>query len=365
MNIAVACGGTGGHVFPGFVTARELQRRGNDVTLWLTGRPTEQAAVDEWTGRIVQIPAQGFSGGGLRSLRTAWALYRATRASRTEMQQNKPAVLLAMGAYASAGPCAAAVSLGVPLVLHEANVIPGRMIRLFARKAAGLATGFEETRFHLPARTIDVVGIPLRDELVHSRASLPEWEKTDGSPLCLLVEGGSLGSKRLNDLMIQVIPKLAAQGYNIDVMHLTGAADEQAVKDAYRAAGVRADVAAFTSNMAPLYYRADLAICRAGASTCAELSLFGVPALFVPYPKAAKNHQMANARALEKRGLADVVEESVLSTDWLEHYIAENIRHPERLDRLRQAARKEGVPDGTQALADLVEKCGQAHAAAS
>ena len=106
---------------------------------------------------------------------------------------------------------------------------------------------------------------------------------------------------------------------------------------------------------APLYHAADLAICRAGASTCAELAFFGVPALFVPYPHAAMDHQTANARALEKRGTADVVDESALTPEWLEAYLAQTIRHPERLARLREAALREGVKNGTAALADLVE----------
>ena len=128
------------------------------------------------------------------------------------------------------------------------------------------------------------------------------------------------------------------------------------MRAAYHAAGVDAEVISFTKYMAPLYHAADLAICRAGASTCAELAYFGLPALFVPYPSAAMDHQTANARALEKRGTADVVAESDLTPEWLEAYLAQIVRKPERLARLREAAHREGVQDGTVALASLVEQ---------
>ena len=357
MNVAVACGGTGGHVFPGLATARELLRRGHDVTLWLTGRDTEQAARREWDGPVVEVPARGFpSGLSMDSVRRGWNLLRAVGRCRAEMRRNRPAVLLAMGSYASVGPCGAARLLGVPIVLHEANVVPGRAVRLFARGAAAVAAGFEETRYHLRAK-LSVVGIPLREELTAAARSLPPRESAGRAPFRLLVAGGSLGAHRLNEVAAAALARLQAADGDFTVVHLTGRADEAAVRAAYAAAGVRAEVIAFTTYMAPLYHAADLAICRAGAATCAELAYFGVPALLVPFPLAALDHQTANAHALEKRGAADVVAESALTPEWLEAYLAQTLRQPERLARLREAARKEGVRDGTVALADLVERC--------
>ena len=358
MNVAVACGGTGGHVFPGLATARELLRRGHDVTLWLTGRDTEQAARKEWDGPVVEVSARGFpSGFSLESLRRGWNLARAVARSRATMRRNRPDVLLAMGSYASVGPCGAARLLGVPIVLHEANVVPGRAVRLFAPAAAAVAAGFEETRYHLRRAKLTVVGIPLREELTAAAQSLPPRESAGRAPFRLLVAGGSLGAHRLNEVAADALARLQRAGVDFSVVHLTGQADEAAIRAAYEAAGVRAEVIAFTTYLAPLYHAADLAICRAGAATCAELAYFGVPALLVPYPLAAMDHQTANAHALEKRGAADVVAESALTPEWLEAYLAQTLRQPERLARLREAARKEGVRDGTAALADLVERC--------
>ena len=255
------------------------------------------------------------------------------------------------------GPCGAARLLGVPIVLHEANVIPGRAVRLFARSAAALAAGFEETRYHLRQAKLTVVGIPLRDELTEAARGLPAREAAVHSPFRLLIVGGSMGAHRLNEVATEALARLKNDGLEFSVVHLAGKEDEPAVRAAYEAAGVRAEVIAFTKYMAPLYHAADLAICRAGASTCTELAFFGVPALFVPYPSAAMDHQTANARALEKRGTADVVAESALTPEWLEAYLAQTLRKPERLARLREAALREGVKDGTAALAALVEAC--------
>lgn len=358
MKAAVACGGTGGHVFPGLATARELLRRGHDVALWLTGRDTEAPARKDWDGPVVEVPAKGFpSGISLQSLQTCLKLAQAVGRCRARMRQNRPDVLLAMGSYASVGPCGAARLLGVPIVLHEANVIPGRAVRLFARSAAAVAAGFEETRCHLRQAKLTVVGVPLRDELTEAARGLPPRAAAVHAPFRLLVVGGSLGAHRLNEVAVETLARLKRGGFEFRVAHLTGREDELAVREAYAAAGVDADVVAFTKYMAPLYHAADLAICRAGASTCAELAYFGVPALFVPYPRAAMDHQTANARALEKRGTADVVDESALTPEWLEAYLAQTLRKPERLARLREAALREGVKDGTAALATLVEQC--------
>ena len=358
MKVAVACGGTGGHVFPGLATARELLSRGHEVTLWMTGRDTEQSALKDWDGPVVQVPARGFpSGISFKSLQTGLKLLQAVWQCRARMRQDRPDVLLAMGSYASVGPCGAARLLGVPIVLHEANVIPGRAVRLFSRVAAAVAAGFEETRFHLRKAQLAVVGIPLRAELTEEARSLPSRENVIHTPFRLLVVGGSMGAHRLNEVVTETLARIQKSGLRMSVSHLTGREDEASVRAAYRAAGVDAEVVAFTKYMAPLYHGADLAICRAGGSTCAELAFFGLPALFVPYPSAAMDHQTANAHALEKRGTADVVAESDLTPEWLESYLAQTLRKPERLARLREAAHREGVQDGTAALASLVEAC--------
>lgn len=361
MKAAIACGGTGGHVYPGLATAEELQRRGHDVTLWMTGRETERPALQHWTGRVVEIPSKGFaSRSPLKIFKTLLALLEASRLARNQMRQDRPDVLLAMGSYASAGPCRAAIALGIPLVLHEANVIPGRAVRFFAKRAAAVAVGFEETRHYLRRARVETVGIPLRADL-SARASQPTAPRDFNAPPRLLVMGGSMGAHRLNEVAAQALVALTARGGSVAVTHLTGARDEASVRAAYAAGGLTADVRAFEPDMASLLASADFAICRAGASTCAELALFGLPALLVPYPLAAKDHQTANAAALERRGAADRIAESALDAAWLENYLAEMVHRPERIVRMREATRRNGLREGTSALADLVEQCAAQH----
>ena len=360
MNIAIACGGTGGHAYPGLATAEELRRRGHRVTLWLTGRDSEKAVRDAWTGPVVEIASKGFSSfAPLQAVQTLLALRSAARRARRAMAADRPDVVLAMGSYASAGPCRAALALGVPLVLHEANVIPGRAVEFFARRAALVAVGFEESRRWLRKARVEAVGIPVRADLAAQAAALasaPSIDHPADAPLNLLVTGGSLGAAQLNRVASEAVCSAVRRGLPLRVVHLTGVRDEADVRARYAEAGVEADVRAFEPDMAPLFAAADLALCRAGGSTCAELALFGLPALLVPYPFAAKDHQTANAAALERRGCADRIAERDLTAPWLENYLAETLRRPDRLARMREAARRNGIPDGTSALADWVER---------
>ena len=359
MKIGVACGGTGGHIFPGLATAQELQQRGHEVALWLAGKQVESSAIEGWKGRVVKAQAEGFESGlSWRSLGTVWKLFRAVQACTRAMRADRPDVLLAMGSYACVGPLGAAVRCRVPYVLHESNVVPGRAVQLFARGAAAVGGCFEETGYHLKRRDVVITGLPLRAELEQA-ASRPAT-RLPGQRFSLLIMGGSGGARSLNEIIPAALPEVLARGVELDIVHLTGRAGEDKVRALYRQLGLTADVRGFTHDMAALYHRADLAICRSGAATCAELGAFGVPALLVPYPFAVRDHQMANARALEKSGAADVVADRDLSAAWLASYLAERMAHRERLQAMGEAARAHGRARGTAALADLVEACGRA-----
>ncbi len=358
MKIAVACGGTGGHIFPGLATADILRQRGHDITLWLAGKDVETPAVKDWAGPVVTVQAEGLpSGFSLRAVRAAWRLLRAARACRRIMRPNRPDVLLAMGSYASVGPVCAALSLGIPVVLHEANVLPGRTISLFSRWATAVAGSFEETRFYLRRKDIVVTGMPIRKELEKAARTIPPHE-TGRDIFTLLVMGGSRGAHRLNDLVSAAVIQIHKGGHRIRVIHLTGVADEATIRKAYQDAGVNAVVSAFEQDMAPIYAAADIAICRSGASTCAELLDFAVPALQVPYPEATKDHQMVNARAMEKAGAVDVVPERDLSLPWLTDYIVGCMQTPGRLARMSAASRSRAMQSAAESLASLVIQVG-------
>lgn len=356
MKIGIACGGTGGHVFPGLATASVLAARGHRVTLWLAGKDVETPAVRDWKGPVITVRAEGLpSGFSLRTVRAAWRFLCAAWACRRLMGSNRPDVVLAMGSYASVGPVSAALLLRVPVVLHEANVLPGRAVALFSRWAARVAGSFEETSYYLRRKDFVVTGMPIRRELEEAAARRPA-QPAGHDAFTVLVMGGSRGAHRLNDVASEALARVHAGGHRLRVIHLSGVADEQAVREAYAARGVAAQVHAFTSDMASVYAATDLAVCRSGAATCAELSVFAVPALLVPYPFAANDHQAVNARALEKLGAAAVIPERDLSVEWLADFVVDALRTPGRLARMSAAFKARALRSAAEELADIVER---------
>lgn len=343
MRIAVACGGTGGHIFPGLATARALEKRGHDVTLWITGRDAENKALKGWNGGIALV-----GGRGIGRLPVAFAR------SVARMLIRRPNVLLAMGSYASVAPALAARMLGVPVVLHEANAVPGRAISALSRFAEVIAVAFEAAAGHFRHPRIITTGFPVRADLL---ADCGERASNSGE-FTVLVAGGSQGAHRLNEVASAALNMLYESGVPARVIHLTGRADETTVRQAYRRSGIPHEVFDFAEHIGKLYNSADLAVTRAGAATCAELSLCGVPALLVPLPSAVRNHQMENARVLERAGAVDVMAEAELTIERLAGYIGKARLAPERLDGMRRALKTIAVPDAADRLADLIEQVG-------
>jgi len=359
LKVAIACGGTGGHIFPGLATGGELLARGCEVTLWLAGKDIEGDAVKGWSGRIVTIQAEGFQFGfSWRSVKTIFRLHKAYRMALKEMRKDPPDVLLAMGSYASFGPVRAARKLGVPYVLHEANLVPGRAISWLLPKATAVAASFEKSRFYLKHNRLIITGMPLRQVLREASLKV-DRECCSVKPLRVLVMGGSRGAQALNETVPEALVLTAEKGLSIEVNHIAGLQDSKTIEALYKKAGIKAKVYHFVQEMEKMYPSIDLAICRSGAATCAELAAFGVPALLIPYPFAIRNHQMSNARALQDIGAADVVAQEDLSASWLCDYLINVSENPERLKRMVAAMRKRAQPNATALLADLLEEVGR------
>ncbi len=356
LHVALACGGTGGHIFPGLATAGVLHDRGHTVTLWLAGKDIEAKAVENTPWRKITIPAKGWEGGVRQIPSFLWALLRARANAIPIMADDVPDVILAMGSYAGAGPVAAALHLGVPVVLHEANSVPGRMVSFFASRASRVAATFEATRHELKNKArLHMTGLPLRADLAEASHSLRP-PRDENAPFRILCMGGSRGARALNQIVRRAVRDLHSRQLDFFITHLTGRDDEALVRGTYEKAGVPHRVAAFDRDMAKVYLETDLAVCRAGASTCAELSAFGIPALFVPYPHAARNHQMANADEFFRLKAADLIPEQDLEVGWLTDYFEGCMRSPERLQRLSQNMRSWSRPDAAERLANLVEE---------
>lgn len=356
LHIAIACGGTGGHIFPGLATADALKARGHRVTLWLTGRDLEAQAVAHTDYDQVNIPSKGWDGSLKHFHEFALNYARAGKRARKPMKKDPPDVVLAMGSHAGMGPVKAAKRLGIPFVLHEANSIPGRMVGHFAEQAARVGATFECTRHELKEKAhLEITGMPLRSSLSEV-ARRHEPLNREGEPFQILCMGGSLGARSLNLIVRRAVRELFAREKNIFITHLTGKADVESVRTCYVDAGIAHHVAAFEPDLVPFYQRADVAICRAGASTIAELSAFGIPALLVPWPDAAKNHQVTNAEEFFRHKAVDMIEEQFLEVDWLAEYLEGCMNTPDRLVRLRNAFRKYSMVDAADKLADLVEE---------
>ena len=358
LKIAIACGGTGGHIFPGLATGRELLGRGHDVVLWLAGKDIESDAVEDWPGKIITIPSEGFQFGlSMRSIGTLFKLFKAYRLSLAPMRKDRPDVVLAMGSYASFGPVKAARKLRIPYVLHEANLLPGRAVSLLARKAHTVAISFDKSRFYLKHDNIETTGMPLRKALQRASAR-PRRERGANDPLRILVMGGSRGARALNEIVPKAIADAVGKDVAIEVEHIAGLQNSEEVEAIYAAAGIKANVHHFVQHMEEIYPGIDLAICRAGAATCAELSSFALPALLIPYPTAVRDHQMGNARVLQDFCAADVVAEGDLTGSWLRDYLVSVSKKPERLENMSAAMEKRAQPNASGRLADLLEKVG-------
>lgn len=351
---SISCGGTGGHVFPGMATGIALQQRGHEVALWLSGKSIESATRHAWSGQIIEIESSKISLHPLRIPRTIITVLRAYRASVKALRAQNPTVLLAMGSYSSLGPVLAARRLKIPVILHEANVIPGKAISVLSRLASAVAITFPETRYYLKHRHTPVTGLPLRKQMEEAAT------KQRGNPerLTVLTMGGSQGAQRLNEIVPVALGRLRESGLAVEAIHLAGERDKVSVEESYRQAGVPATVYGFCSDMVSVYGRTSIAISRSGANSCLELALFGIPSILIPLPSSARDHQKANAKAMMSAGAATLLEQNSLSPDLLAETIKRMATDPRALMEMRDHARARMSPGAAEALADLIEKVG-------
>jgi len=352
MNICVACGGTGGHIFPGVATAQELSSRGHDVTLWLAGREVEEDSISGWSGKTVSMTAARFPAG--KSFGAVVALGRiliVILKSWLKMRKIRPDVVLAMGSYTSVGAVTAAALLRIPIVLHEANSVPGKAITVLSRFAKCIGITFPSAAEYLDRSKTVITGFPLRQSL-HKTEKPPE----SGKNFTLLVMGGSQGAHALNETVPQAVTRLYQRDIKPDIIHLTGVHDAESVAAGYRENGITAEVQAFAKDMESIYTKADFAITRAGAATCTELAVCGVPALLIPYPSAAKNHQMLNALDMARQGGMAMQPEQDLTVEWLSGYLEQIMANHEQFRAMRAKLENSAIGNGAELLADIVEK---------
>ncbi|MFQ5457655.1 MAG: undecaprenyldiphospho-muramoylpentapeptide beta-N-acetylglucosaminyltransferase [Myxococcota bacterium] len=349
MRLVIAGGGTGGHLFPGIAVARTLMARGPDNALLFVGteRGLEKRLVPQagFPLRFIRAGAlKGRSPG--QAVRTLLGLPGAFAASLGILRDWRPDAVLGVGGYASGPVLAAAATLRVPRAILEPNAVPGVTNRALGRIVNEVYVAWDETKGRFPEGRAVTTGNPVRAEVGETPARGP------GGTFTLLVFGGSQGARRINEALTAALALLGEAARDWRFVHQTGPADLEKVREAYGAIGLTADTAAFFDDMPSRYRNADLVLCRAGATTIAELAGAGRGAILVPYPFAADDHQAANARMLERAGAAVTILEKDLSPAGLADLLREIAGDPARAREMGRRARAQARPGAAGVILD-------------
>ncbi len=352
MRMLVAGGGTGGHVFPGIALAEEVVTRhpGNDVVFIGTARGLEATVVPEAGFPIELIEVRGLKGKGIAdTIRNLMLLPLALWQSFQILRRWRPDIVVGVGGYASGPVVLAAWLLRIPTAVQEQNAIAGFTNRVLGRFAQAAFTAFPEAARHFPRRKVYQLGNPIRRTLMEN---FMRPELRHDAPR-LLVFGGSQGAHALNMRVVEALPHLADLREKLAVTHQTGARDREQVEKGYRACGFEPDVREFISDMSAAYAGADLIVCRAGATTLAELTVCRKPSILVPFPFAADNHQVQNARSLVDAGAAVLIEEKDLTGERLAREIRAILSDPEQREKMARAAGRMGSPQAAKEITDV------------
>jgi UDP-N-acetylglucosamine--N-acetylmuramyl-(pentapeptide) pyrophosphoryl-undecaprenol N-acetylglucosamine transferase len=347
MRVLIAGGGTGGHVIPALAVARELTARHEAEVLFVgTARGMENRLVPQagFTLALVQVGALKNVSLAVR-LRTLFDLPRAILQAGKIIRRFRPDVVIGVGGYASGPGMAAALLSRIPALAFEPNLIPGFANRIVGSWVSAGAVHFEQTKKYF--RNARVVGVPVRPEFFSVAAPPIHANPT------ILVFGGSQGARAINQVVPAAVAELQGRVPGLRVIHQTGERDQSQVQAAYANSGIPAEVSAFIDNMPQAFAGADLLICRSGASTVAEVTAAGKPAIFVPFPRAADDHQRRNAEAIADAGAAVLIPESELTPQKLADTVADLLAHPTRLREMAEKARALSHRDAAAQVAEM------------
>jgi UDP-N-acetylglucosamine--N-acetylmuramyl-(pentapeptide) pyrophosphoryl-undecaprenol N-acetylglucosamine transferase len=356
MRLIIAGGGTGGHLFPGIAVAEEFLRRdpGNQVLFVGSSQGIEARTIPRLGYQLELISAAGIKGkGGLAKLKGAARLLYGYAQSRKILQDYRPDLVMGVGGYASLPVVLAARGLLVPRFVHEQNALPGMSNKLLARVADRVFISLEEAAKYFPPHKTMLTGNPLRQQILEQLESHSEQGAGHDQSFNLFVFGGSQGAHALNVALPKALAQLDdAHRQRLSVTHQTGEKDFEPVSAAYRAAGVAAEVRPFIDDMASQYHRADLIVCRAGATTIAEITALGKACLFIPFPHATDDHQRKNAEALLKKGACEMLLEREMGGNGLATAITRLMDDPRELQRIGSNAAGLGRKDAARVIVD-------------
>lgn len=352
MRLMVAGGGTGGHVFPGVALAEEVVTRHpqNDVVFVGTARGLEAKVVPAAGYPIELIEVKGLKGKGvLAMLESILLLPLAFVQCWRILRRWRPDLVVGVGGYASGPVVLTAWLMRIPTAVQEQNAMPGFTNRVLGWFVKAAFTAFPEAGGFFAERKVHQLGNPIRRELMDNYMRPSQVH----DKLRLLVFGGSQGAHALNMRVIEALPHLADLRDRLEITHQTGARDRATVDKGYRACGFPVDVREFITDMSDAYARSDLVVCRAGATTLAELTTCQKPSILIPFPQAADNHQVMNAKSLVDAGAAVMIEERDLTGELLAREIEAILIDPERRQRMARAAGRLGSPQAAREIADV------------
>ena len=359
LRVIIAGGGTGGHLFPGIAIAQEFMARNaeNSVLFVGTGKPFEISILSETGFAHKRITAEGFKGRGVwQQLVSILKVPKGIIESILILKGFKPHIVIGVGGY-SAGPLVVgAWLLGIKIVLHEQNILPGITNRILSRFADRICVSFEETIMGVTPKKIRFTGNPVRKEIVQCAETIRNTgikASKKEKKFTILILGGSQGAHSINMALLESLEHLENRE-NMFFVHQTGAQDEIQVKRRYDEHGIENDTRAFFKDIACQYQSADFIICRSGATTVAEIKAIGKGVIFIPFPFAADNHQVLNARSLEKAGAAEMILEKDLSGKILAERINYYFQRPVAVQQMALRSRDLGRVD---AAAMIVDDC--------
>ena len=359
LHVLIACGGTGGHLFPGIAVGEVLSARGHDVTLLISEKKIDSLAA---SGH----PNLNFERLPFLAMPKPWSpkmipfltgTFKGMNAARSLIRKNEAQVVLGMGGFTSLAPIVAGRREKCRTLIHDSNAIPGKANRLTAKFCDVILVGLEACKEHFPKHPdVRVVGTPIRSTLRQKSKDDPHaFFKLDKNKKTLVVMGGSQGARGVNRVVCMALDQFEKLG--IQVLHIAGPTDYEEVRDAYAKHPLLTQhVAAFCHRMELAYQIADLAIARSGASTLTELAWFGIPSLLVPYPFAADDHQTRNAEIFAKAGAAKMLLESSINATVLVDAVREVLTKPDKAKAMKAAAQKQAVRDSAERIANIVEE---------
>jgi UDP-N-acetylglucosamine--N-acetylmuramyl-(pentapeptide) pyrophosphoryl-undecaprenol N-acetylglucosamine transferase len=351
MRVVIAGGGTGGHLFPGIALAEEFIKRDRTTEIIFIGtkKGIESRLLKKIGYELRTIDIEGVKGRGMKALlKGIYQIPVSLWQSRRILKQFRPDLVFGVGGYASGPAVLAAHFMNLPAAVAEQNAIPGVTNKILGKFADRIFVTYAQTAMFFPSEKVVFSGNPVRASL-----SAAQGEKNkDKTEWCLLVFGGSQGAEAINKSVMDMLPQLQSLKDKIKILHQTGLRQLEDVKKAYEASGIRAVVKDFIVDMAQAYAEADLIICRAGATSLAEITAAGKASVLIPFPWAANDHQLKNAQALEKEGAAKVIREKDLSGATLFEVVKNLLTDEKQLRAMERNALKMSKPDAAGTIVD-------------